>query len=84
MAAAAAGGKKPPNREEQVSEELRAAKERFLVMSREGYASNVGGGQEGGRNLHWTTDVSTELPIHLEAGDGLASLEPVTIPQLFR
>lgn len=25
----------------------------------------------------------TELPIHMESGDGTASLEPVTVPQLF-
>jgi hypothetical protein len=38
--------------------------EKVVTMSTKGYKSLVGGAQDG-KNLYWTTDIDTELPIKM-------------------
>lgn len=41
------------------------------------------GAKQDSKNLYWTTDINTELPIHMERGNTPASIEPITYCQLF-
>lgn len=74
--------RRPPSLAEQREQYQRSMNSSFLVMSREGYQNNSS--NIDGKNVFWTTDVHTELPIHMESGDGPATLEPITVPSLFK
>ena len=54
----------------------------IIQMSKEGYEKllNV----EDGKNLHWTTDLNTELPIKMSSTGIGSTIKPETIPQVFR
>ena len=54
--------------------------DRVLVMSSKGYQQIVN--SEDGKNLHWCTDLNTELPIKLRTS-GVGSEAPKTLPAAF-
>lgn len=58
-------------------------KQEFVVMSVDGY-KKLAGIDNSGRNLYWTTDINTEIPIrfNLQTPDG-DILFPKTLPQYF-
>jgi hypothetical protein len=53
-----------------------------ILMSSQGYADLIGGSD--GNNLHWTTNVNTELPIKMAASGSGANIKPDTIPNFFK
>jgi len=52
-----------------------------VMMSTKGYKQLVG--SEDGKNLFWTTDINTELPIKMRSY-GLGSEKPRTMSSLFK
>lgn len=61
---------------------FRPNKQEFVLLSVEGYKklANI---DESCKNLYWTTDIDTEIPIKYNLNDesGLASVTPKTLPQ---
>jgi len=55
--------------------------ERVVLMSTKGYKNLVG--SEDGKNLFWTTDINTELPIKMKQF-GPGSETPKTLSQIFK
>lgn len=51
------------------------------MMSTKGYQSLVNAND--GKNLYWTTEIDTELPIKIRT-QGYGSEAPTTLPELFR
>ena len=52
-----------------------------ILMSSQGYADLVG--SQDGKNLYWTTDINTELPIKM-GQTGMSSGRPETLSNLFK
>jgi hypothetical protein len=55
--------------------------DRIVMMSTKGY-SNLVNAQDG-KNLYWTTEIDTELPIKIRTS-GYGSEAPGTLSELFR
>ena len=55
--------------------------DRIVVMSSKGYQNLVN--SQDGKNLYWTTDIDTELPIKVKTS-GFGSESPMTLTELFR
>jgi hypothetical protein len=55
--------------------------ERIVIMSTKGYQSLVN--SQDGKNLYWTTEIDTELPIKVRTS-GIGSESPITLSELFR
>jgi hypothetical protein len=49
-----------------------------ILMSAEGYSNLIS--TKDGKDLHWTTDIKTELPIKMAASGNGAIIKPETIP----
>ena len=50
-----------------------------IEMSQEGFQKLVGGADDG-KNVYWTTDITTELPIKMGNEGISANLKPETLP----
>lgn len=61
---------------------VRANKQEFVLLSVEGY-KKLAKIDNSCKNLYWTTDINTEIPIKYNLNDdqGLVSVTPKTIPQ---
>lgn len=55
--------------------------DRIVMMSTKGYQNLVEG--KDGKNLYWTADIDTELPIKIKTS-GFGSEAPTTLAQMFR
>jgi long-subunit acyl-CoA synthetase (AMP-forming) len=55
--------------------------ERMILMSTKGYQNLVG--SDDGKNLFWTTEINTELPIKMKQF-GPGSEAPITLCQMFK
>ena len=55
--------------------------DRIVMMSTKGYQSLVN--SQEGKNLYWTADIDTELPIKIKTS-GYGSEAPTTLASLFR
>lgn len=53
-----------------------------VLISSQGFSDLVGGAD--GKNLHWTTDINTELPIKMATHGMSANIKPETIPSVFK
>ena len=53
-----------------------------ILMSSQGYADLIG--TTDGKDLHWTTDIKTELPIKMAASGAGATIKPDTMPMYFK
>ena len=51
-------------------------------MSAEGYSKLIN--TKDGKDLHWTTDINTELPIKMAASGNGATVKPDTLPAYFK
>lgn len=52
-----------------------------VLISSQGFSDLVG--STDGKNLHWTTDINSELPIKMAAYGMSANIKPETIPSVF-
>jgi hypothetical protein len=55
--------------------------DRIVMMSTKGYQNLVEA--KDGKNLYWTSDIDTELPIKIKTS-GFGSEAPTTLAQMFR
>jgi hypothetical protein len=53
-----------------------------VLMSAEGYSNLIN--TKDGKDLHWTTEINTELPIKMAASGHGATIKPETIPMFFK
>ena len=60
---------------------MKGEEDRVVIMSAQGYAQLVN--TTDGKNLFWTSDINTELPIKLRKS-GIGSEPPKTIGATFR
>ena len=51
-----------------------------VLISSQGFSDLVGSND--GKNLHWTTDINSELPIKMAAYGMSANIKPETIPSV--
>tara|TARA_B110000285_G_scaffold54464_1_gene62025 strand:+ start:385 stop:570 length:186 start_codon:yes stop_codon:yes gene_type:complete len=49
-----------------------------ILMSAEGYSNLMS--TKDGKDLHWTTEIKTELPIKMAASGNGATINPETMP----
>lgn len=52
-----------------------------ILMSAQGFVDLAQ--VQDGKDLHWTTDVSRELPIKMNGEDETANMKPTTLPSVF-
>lgn len=53
-----------------------------VLMSAEGYQNLINA--KDGKDLHWTTEINTELPIKMASHGHGATIKPETMPTFFK